>query len=195
MHKLHHRVTGYLPVAKLEPLLSSERALLREVRSGDADLLRRYCERNADRFGRFESPPGNPTALETWVHERVFQGQMQTSRCFIAFLRGALADPIGVVCFDSISVGSDSSAILSFSIDRDCEGSGLAYEIVSAASGRVFEAFDVRTLVAYHHTENARSAALLGRLGFRIVATADVVPPDLAAFVRPQVLLTLRRPD
>jgi RimJ/RimL family protein N-acetyltransferase len=126
---------------------------------------------------------------------RVEQRDRQTSRAFLAHLRDAPAQPIGVVCFDSISVGFESSAILSFSIDRDCEGSGLAYEIVSMACAGVFQAFDVRTLIAYHHPENARSAALLRRLGFRIAATLDSVPPELTRFVRPQVLLTLIRPD
>jgi RimJ/RimL family protein N-acetyltransferase len=67
--------------------------------------------------------------------------------------------------------------------------------MVSTACARAFAAFDLHTLNAYHYVENHRSAALLRRVGFHIRAAMDSVPPDLAAFLRPQVHLTLDRPD
>jgi RimJ/RimL family protein N-acetyltransferase len=67
--------------------------------------------------------------------------------------------------------------------------------MVLPACERVFQSFDVRTLIGYHHAENERSAALLRRLGFRVQAALDFVPPHLAGIVRRQVLLTLNRPD
>jgi RimJ/RimL family protein N-acetyltransferase len=63
-----------------------------------------------------------------------------------------------------------------------------------AACDQLFESLQLRRIVAYHHPSNARSAALLQRLGFRVRSSLTVIPQPLAGVVRPHVMAVLERP-
>jgi RimJ/RimL family protein N-acetyltransferase len=126
-----------------------------------------------------------------WLWDRTERRARGQARTFLAFLSDDPAHIAGIVAFDSISTGSDSTAILSFSIDGPLEGWGLAYEMTLTACLQIFDRLHLQTLVAYHHPANTRSAALLQRLGFRAKASLTEVPVELAGSVAPQVMTVL----
>ena len=97
----------------------------------------------------------------------------------------------GVVTLDGISREPEPLALIAYTIDGAWEGRGLASEAVAAVVAHAFDALALRRLVAHYHPDNARSGALLARLGFTIEAALIDVPPALRALVRPQVTAVL----
>ena len=161
-------------------MIATERLVLHEARDLDAAAVAAYDARNEARFERFD-PAGAA-------------GAIAAGYTLLAALHGEPTRVAGVVGFSGISSDPDPSALFSFSIDGDCEGLGLAYEMTAAAIAHARSALGIRTLIAHHHPENQRSAALLARLGFHTEARLLDVPAAIAHLARPQVMATLRLP-
>ena len=73
---------------------------------------------------------------------------------------------IGRMGFSQIFRGPFQSCILGYQIDAAYEGRGLMQEALTAAIDYMFDVKALHRIQANHLPENARSAALLARLGF-----------------------------
>jgi ribosomal-protein-alanine N-acetyltransferase len=67
---------------------------------------------------------------------------------------------------DRIVFGVFRSAILSYAVDREVEGSSIMFECLKHVINHAFETLDLHRIEAHHVPENTRSAAILKRLGF-----------------------------
>src|SRR6185369_5964690 len=75
---------------------------------------------------------------------------------------------VGNMSFSSVTRGPFQSAMLGYQIDRALEGQGLMHEALQAGIAEMFSPrVHLHRLQAAHLPENARSAAVLARLGFR----------------------------
>jgi len=130
-----------------------------------------FVTRNRDHFA-----PWDPPTPDTYFTLKVQTERLENGRR--AFTSGegyrywmrSLDDPgriIGHIHFSAVVRGALLGSLLGYGIDRDFEGKGLMSEAVRAG---IDEMFSRRVLLhriqAAHLPENARSAAVLARLGF-----------------------------
>jgi RimJ/RimL family protein N-acetyltransferase len=169
-----------------------DRLTLREPESADAEALRDYYRRNAVRFSPWE--PARSEALtehREWIAARRSERRGDAATAFLAFdaSGGGLAGVVTLSGFGEQPRG----ASIDYTIDGAFEGRGYAYEAVTRVAGYAFETLGLEILTAYRHPENARSARLLERAGFSVVARTPVIP-GLEHLMRPQVIAARRRP-
>ena len=172
-------------------MMTTDRLELREPGTADAELLRDYYRRNAERFAPWEPHRPDDLAFHArWIADaRARPDRADRPAAFLAF-RKEVADLVAVVTLDGFSSEDPPSAMLAYSVDGAYERQGYASEAVARVIRYAFEALGLSSLSAYYHPDNARSAKLLERLGFAIVGRTPVVP-GLEALMRPQVMATL----
>jgi ribosomal-protein-alanine N-acetyltransferase len=173
--------------------LETPRLVLREPNDDDAPALLAYHMRNEPRFAPWEPKRGTEVAQHLqWIQWRRAEGEADRARTFLACDRAEPAVLVGSVNLDAVSRGSESSAMLSYSVDGAYEGRGYAREAVSAVIAWTFDELGVESLTATYDPANARSGGLLARLGFRIVAQSAAIP-GMERLMRAQVLAMLAR--
>jgi len=172
--------------------MTTERLILREPENADAEALRAYYRRNAERFARWD--PARPDDLafhQQWIEakraESLRSGQ---AGAWLAFAKDA-GELVAVVTLDGFTSAEPRRAMLAYTVDGSYEGRGYASEAVACVIRFAFDRLGLGELSAYYHPDNARSAKLLERLGFTIVARAPAIP-GFERFMRPQVLAVLR---
>jgi len=172
--------------------VTTDRLTLREPEESDAETLRDYYRRNAERFAPWDPPRPDDLAFHAqWIEDkREERRRSGWASVFLAYAKDA-PDLVSVVALDGFTSEGLRSAMLSYSVDASYEGRGYAGEAVGRVIRYAFDELGLGTLSAYYHPDNERSAKLLERLGFRIVGRS----PEIAGFehlIRPQVLATLR---
>ena len=173
-------------------ILTTDRLTLREPDDPDADALRAFYRRNAERFARWEPvPDDDPGTHRARIAAARAARRAGKPTTFVAFERasGVLA---GVVELNGFSEENGGSAMLSYRIDAAFEGRGYAREAVRAVIDFSAQQLGLRTLAAYYDPANVRSGNLLERAGFRVVNRTPVIP-GFERLMRAQnmVLLTL----
>jgi ribosomal-protein-alanine N-acetyltransferase len=173
----------------------TERLMLREPLEGDAETLRDYYRRNAERFAPWEPDRPDDAAFHAaWVAaQRDEQRRSGYPPSFLAFARDR-TDLVAVVSLDGFSTEDPPGAMISYTVDVAYEGRGYASEAVGRVVRWAFEERGLAALSAYFHPDNARSGKLLERLGFAIVARTPVVP-GFEHLMRPQVIAVRRAAD
>jgi [ribosomal protein S5]-alanine N-acetyltransferase len=164
--------------------IETARLLLREPTADDATLLADYYRRNAARFEQWEpARPAGPEAQRRWIAEVRAQRAAGAGATFLALDR-ALADAqlAGVVALSGFSV-DPPGAMLDYSVDAAYEGRGFASEAVAALLDYGERELGRYTIGAYYDPGNARSAALLQRLGFRVAYQTPPIPNVMRAQV------------
>jgi len=172
------------PLARLE--IETER--LRLV-AGDASLARAMCEyqrRNRAYFARWD-PPTDPgfytvegqvqrmqyglvafsvdTAYRYWLIDARRDGG--------ARLPLSEVEVIGSIHFNQVQRGAFHSAMVGYSLDETRVGQGLMTEALAAGIAEMFSPrVNLHRLQAAYRPENARSAAVLERLGFEFEGLA-----------------------
>jgi ribosomal-protein-alanine N-acetyltransferase len=174
--------------------METGRLTLRPPEDADAETLRDYYRRNAERFAPWEPDRADDAAFHAaWVAaQRQEQRRSGYPPSFLAFAKDA-ADLVGVVSLDGFSTQDPPGAMLSYTVDGAYEGRGYASEAVGRVVRWAFEERGLAVLTAYFHPHNARSGKLLERLGFTIVARTPVVP-GFEHLMRPQVVAVRRAP-
>ncbi|SRR5665213_604042 len=174
--------------------MESERLTLRPPEEHDAEKLRDYYRRNAERFAPWEPDRPDDTAFHAaWIAaQRDDLRRSGYPPAFLAFANDA-PDLVGVVTLDGFSTEDPPGAMLSYTVDGAYEGRGYASEAVGRVVQWAFEERGLAALTAYFHPDNARSGNLLQRLGFAIVARTPVVP-GFEHLMRPQVVAVRRAP-
>lgn len=102
--------------------------------------------------------------LELWIQE-CHEGK---SARFIIRPKSNPELIIGFCNFTQIYQGSFQACYLGYKIDEGYEGKGLMFEALEAAIQYVFEKLVLHRIMANYMPSNARSAALLHRLGFSV---------------------------
>ena len=75
---------------------------------------------------------------------------------------------VGSCNFTNVIAGAFQACTLGYSMDARAQGSGRMYEALSATIPHVMQALELHRVMANYQPTNARSGALLRRLGFRI---------------------------
>jgi [ribosomal protein S5]-alanine N-acetyltransferase len=149
----------------------TDRLTLRPPEEWDAEMLRDYYRRNAERFAPWE--PDRPD--EAAFHAAWIAAQCQEQRrsghppAFLAFAADG-RDLVGVMALEGFSSEGEPSAMISYTVDGAYEGRGYASEAVGRVVRWVFEERGLAALSAYFHPDNARSGKLLERLGLMVVS-------------------------
>jgi ribosomal-protein-alanine N-acetyltransferase len=152
------------------PLLTP-RLVLALPEPADAHRLVEYFVRNADHLAPFEPPRPPDFLTETYWRTRLAQNLREADegvavRLAIRARSDAAGPVIGVCNLSQIFRGPLQRCVLGFSLDRDRVGQGLMHEALARAVAYAFEELGLHRIEANHLPDNARSARLLGRLGF-----------------------------
>lgn len=153
----------------MQPFLATPRLQLYTPAAADAGEMLAYHERNRDHFVQWQPRRGAGFYTSEGMTARIRDMQAATERQealhLIIRMRGA-REIIGECGFTNIVRGPFRACHLGFSISREHEGKGLMREALQAAVGHVFGEMRLHRIMANYRPENARSAALLRRLGF-----------------------------
>ena len=154
------------------PLLRTPRLRLGHARPGHETETVAFFVRNRAHFARWD-PPAPPDFYTTAFWERSVARSVED---FVAdravrfdLFDGTVTDSrriIGRMGFSQIFRGPFQSCILGYQIDAAYEGQGLMSEALRAAVDYMFDVKGLHRIQANHLPENARSAALLARVGF-----------------------------
>jgi len=171
--------------------MRTARLTLREPDDGDADALRAYYRRNADRFAPWE--PTRPDDVEShrrWASQARAKRHGGKPTVFLALdaQNGAL---VAVVELHGFAHEPMTNAMIAYTVDGAYEGKGYASEAVAAVIAYAASDLDVRQVTAYYEPANARSERLLLRAGFEVVMRAPVVP-GFERLMRTQNVAVLR---
>jgi len=173
--------------------METDRLRLREPDDRDADALRTYYARNAERFAPWEPErPDDVDAHRAWIADVRAHRRDGKPATLLAFDRedGAL---VGIVDLHGFS-HDGASAMIAYTVDGAYEGRGFASEAVGAVIAYAAHELRVRQLTAYYDPANARSERLLQRAGFTVVMQTPVVP-GFERFMRAQNVAVLALPQ
>lgn len=154
------------------PVLTTARLRVAHVQPGYEAETVAFFTRNRDHFARWDPPaPADFYSVDFW--------DRSTARSIEEFVADRAvrfdlfdASPahrhrvIGRLGFSQIFRGPFQACTLGYQIDRAYEGQGLMREALTAAIAYMFDVKGLHRIQANHLPENARSAALLARLGF-----------------------------
>ncbi len=154
------------------PVLSTPRLRVAHVAPGHEAETVAFFTRNRQHFARWDPPaPKDFYSVGFWersIARAVDEFHADRAVRFDLF-DGTVPDSrrvIGRLGFSQIFRGPFQSCILGYQIDANYEGRGLMCEALTAAIRYMFDEKRLHRIQANHLPENARSAALLARLGF-----------------------------
>jgi ribosomal-protein-alanine N-acetyltransferase len=154
------------------PVLTTQRLRVAHTQPGYETETVAFFARNREHFSRWD-PPAPPDFYSVAFWERSVARSVEDFAGDRAvrfdLFDGTVPDSrrvIGRMGFSQIFRGPFQSCILGYQIDAAYEGKGLMHEALTAAIAYLFDVKDLHRIQANHLPENARSAALLARLGF-----------------------------
>ena len=161
------------------PELDTARLKVRLARVGMEGSLARFLSENyPGHLDRWSPPPVQGFFTATFWRERLAMAleELEADRAvrFVLQLRvpeehgGTPVDApiIGTCNYTNIVRGAFHACHLGYQIASASQGKGLMAEALTAANAFMFDAMRMHRLMANFRPENARSRALLGRLGF-----------------------------
>jgi ribosomal-protein-alanine N-acetyltransferase len=153
-----------------EPVIVTERLILRLAAPSDIPALLRYFTENAAHLA-----PTSPILPPNFFTEPYWRAQIardreafaagQSVRLFL-FPRDEQAIVIGNISLNNIVHGAAHYCDLGYSLAEDRQGQGLMSEAVAAAIRFAFDDLLLHRVKAAYLPTNERSARLLRRLGF-----------------------------
>jgi ribosomal-protein-alanine N-acetyltransferase len=156
--------------------LGTTRLILQPMQPRHAPLLADYFRRNEEHFRRWDPPRPRGIAdaafWEAEVRRAVQEADAGTVMRWVMFRADDTARVVGRINFTQLVRGPFQSCMLGYAIDRADEGHGLMTEALQAALAHAFDVLRLHRVQANHLPENARSARLLQRLGFRVEGMA-----------------------
>lgn len=152
------------------PQLESARLTVRLARPGMQEAMARFLAENFPGHLDRWSPPAAPAHFTAgfWAERlaaSVEEFQADRSVRFVLHPRGDDAI-IGTCNYTHIVRGAFHACNLGYQIARDHEGRGLMVEALRATNEFMFEMMRLHRIMANYRPENARSEAVLRRLGF-----------------------------
>ena len=147
--------------------LDTDRLVLREPEETDAFALLLYYRENEERFAPFEPDfVDDVEHYRRWVGWRRAESAAGTGRGFLAVDQAEPLALVAVVNIYRIIPGPPPSAVLGYSVDGAYEGRGYMREAAGAVTAYAFRELGLQRIEADYDPKNARSGALLERLGF-----------------------------
>ena len=182
----------------IQPALDTARLKLLPAHPDLAAAALDYYHRNRAHLEPWGPTPGPQYYSEEYWRSQLRQGARSWMEGHSArFLLTMPAEPeriIGTVGFSNIVRGVFQACHLGYGIDRAREGQGLMREALQSAIAFAFDELKLHRIQANYQPDNARSAALLQRLGFSIEGQAkDYLFLDGAW--RDHVLTSLTNPN
>ncbi|MDN5280540.1 MAG: [ribosomal protein S5]-alanine N-acetyltransferase [Clostridiales bacterium] len=179
------------------PSIKTERFLLTVLRPEEAELIHKYYLENRNRLA-----PVEPERNEDFYTLDSWRGRLIASytnfKCGTAVNFVALSHDRSKMLagcnFTGIVMGPLRACYLGYSVDKDHEGTGLMFEVVSAGIKHIFEKVKLHRIMANYMPENERSANLLKKLGFEREGFARSYL-KIAGRWRDHVLNSLLNPD
>lgn len=154
------------------PLIETPRLRLQAPAAALADAVSDYLRRNRAHLAPWDPPlpadHAEPAVLRRALDEAavVFAGGLAL-RWWLS-PRDAPQRIVGSVHLSSIVRGAFHSCHLGYALDAGCQGRGWMHEALDAAIAEAFSpAVNLHRIQAAVRPENARSVAVLQRLGFR----------------------------
>ncbi|MEZ4310268.1 MAG: GNAT family N-acetyltransferase [Polyangiaceae bacterium] len=153
------------------PVLTTPRLLLTLPPPDAADRHLRFAEENRAHLTPWEPPPAaDHFTLGFWrerLRKNLIEHEKGLSVRFSIFWKDAPDGPVLGNCnFGNIVWGAFHCATLGYRLAHASEGRGVMTEALSAALTHMFEDRGFHRIQANYRPENARSAAVLRRLGF-----------------------------
>ncbi|MEM6956992.1 MAG: GNAT family N-acetyltransferase [Myxococcota bacterium] len=158
--------------------LETKRLWLVQPGPAEAEAVVRYFERNRAHLEPWE--PERPRGFYTPAFWRArLEANLSEAQSGLA-VRYFLLRPgppnvervIGTCNFTNITMGAFCACNLGYGLDAEHVGQGLMTEAIAAAMPAVMEAHGLHRVMANYIPENARSGAVLERLGFKIEGLA-----------------------
>ena len=157
------------------PQLATPRLQIRLATPAMAVAHAEFMRRNRAHFEPWEPPRSfDLTSAEGWVPQLVSAvAAFEAGRD----VRWVMLEPqqermVGRINFTSIARGPFQSCLLGYQIDAQFEGRGLMREALEATIDYMFTTMRLHRIEANYRPENARSGALLARLGFERIGRA-----------------------
>lgn len=144
-------------------MLTTERLLIRPVRAADADTLHEIRQRVARWQGRSDRTLEETRAMYAEIAAREPGAQPGWHQYVIEARDGGIVGDIGV----NFGGPGEQQAELGYSLHPDYWGRGYAVEALGQLITHLFDDHRLHRLIAVTGADNARSCALLERVGFR----------------------------
>lgn len=155
--------------------IKTDRTLITLIRPDDAEDICAYYLRNGDHLDRWEPlrPAGYHTPEEWKIRAMDFAGEILKGIAYryVVRLEGN-REIIAVANFTSVVRGVFLACYLGYSLDRTMQGKGLMFEVLDTLIPHVLQHYGLHRIMAHYMPENARSGALLARLGFEVEGRA-----------------------
>lgn len=151
------------------PIIHTARTIMRVPGPEYAAQLLAYRIDNRDHLAPVE--PARPAEYFTvadarrWLEQAQAEAHAGTGLHFLAFERAG-SRLVASCGFSNIVRGVFQACYLGFSVDARSQGRGLMREVAAAGIAHMFAVEGLHRIMANHLPHNARSAALLARLGF-----------------------------
>ncbi|POZ63008.1 GNAT family N-acetyltransferase [Chromobacterium alticapitis] len=160
----------------IQPTLDTARLKLLPAHPDLTAAALDYHNRNRAHLEPWGPTPGPQYYSEDYWRTQMRQGARSWAEGHSArFLLATREQPervIGTVGFSNIVRGVFQACHLGYGLDQACEGQGLMREALEAAIRFAFDDLKLHRIQANYQPANARSAALLQRLGFAIEGQA-----------------------
>ena len=159
-------------IASELPVLTTRRLRVAHVRPGYEAETVAFFARNRSHFARWDPPaPADFYSVAFWqrsIARSIDDFAADRSVRFDVFDAAETERHvvIGRMGFSQIFRGPFQSCTLGYQVDAAYEGKGVMHEALTAAIAYMFDVKVLHRIQANHLPENARSAALLARLGF-----------------------------
>lgn len=156
--------------------LRTARLLLRPPHADLAEGVADFLRRNSEHFAPWDPP--RPAGLYTAAHQRELLASQALAQANGGAYRWFLTRHdapqvvIGSASLSNVARGPHQGASLGYALDAAHQGAGLMHEALQAVVGEAFGPLNLHRLQAAYRPENARSAAVLQRLGFRPLGLA-----------------------
>ncbi|QEL57268.1 GNAT family N-acetyltransferase [Chromobacterium paludis] len=160
----------------IQPALDTPRLKLLPAHPDLTAAALDYHSRNRAHLEPWGPTPGPQYYSEDYWRTQMRQGARSWTEGHSArFLLATREQPdrvIGTVGFSNIVRGVFQACHLGYGVDQACEGQGLMREALQAAIRFAFDDLKLHRIQANYQPANARSAALLQRLGFTVEGQA-----------------------
>jgi ribosomal-protein-alanine N-acetyltransferase len=148
------------------PILTTARLILRPFRGSDEAAFLQFAVQE-DFWKYLPGPALTPELVAQFIAARVADAASPSGRDWLFCVEDTkLARAIGMVRL-SIAAGEHRQGNIGFSFDGSLRGQGYASEAMQAALRFGFSDLELHRITALADAENARSHAVLKKLGFR----------------------------
>ncbi|HUX20153.1 MAG TPA: GNAT family N-acetyltransferase [Spirochaetia bacterium] len=154
----------------IEPLIETERTIIRLPNEGDEDALLRFVIENREHLAGWEPERNEEYYTPTGCSERVLKLRSDFEDGGAIPLLAWAREERRIVArcnFSNIVRGPLQACHLGYSVNLADQGKGLMFEVVDAAISYVFESVGLHRIMANYIPRNLRSERLLQRLGFQ----------------------------